>query len=139
MQSQLSTEHAVEPSTVHAQSAQDPHQPEIEQTLEHLVQLVHRPSVTPNDAGCQQYLVRYLTQLGMRCDSFESQGVANLIAKIGQGDTRIAFSGHTDVVAAPNPELWQSDPFTIGIAASCDWLSIADLIRPTGGSWQLAL
>lgn len=88
---------------------------ELKQTLAHLVQLVHRPSVTPNDAGCQQYLSRVLNKLGMSVECFEIEGVSNLIAKIGQGDTRIAFAGHTDVVPAHNVEQWQADPFSLTI------------------------
>ncbi len=81
--------------------------------LEHLTQLIHRPSVTPNDAGCQQYLTRVFTSLGMTVETFEVEGVSNLIAKIGNGSTRIAFSGHTDVVPAYKPELWLADPFCL--------------------------
>lgn len=84
-------------------------------SLEHLRQLVHRPSITPNDAGCQQYLARIMKQWGCSVESFEKQGVSNLIAKIGTGPIRIAFSGHTDVVPAPYPENWTSDPFTLAI------------------------
>lgn len=83
------------------------------QTMEHLVQLVHRPSITPDDAGCQQYLSRIFNRLGMQCHSFEVEGVSNLVAKIGQGDTRIAFAGHTDVVPAPSPENWSAEPFAV--------------------------
>jgi len=83
------------------------------QTMEHLVQLIHRPSVTPDDAGCQQYLTRVLSRLGMTCSSFEVEGVSNLIAKIGTGKTRIAFAGHTDVVPAPYPENWSAEPFAV--------------------------
>lgn len=81
--------------------------------IEHLTQLVHRPSVTPSDAGCQQYLTRVFHNLGMTVDSFEINGVTNTIAKIGHGKTRIAFSGHTDVVPAYDPDNWYSDPFSI--------------------------
>ncbi|GAB3002283.1 succinyl-diaminopimelate desuccinylase [Psychrosphaera aestuarii] len=88
---------------------------ELQQALIHLTQLVHRPSVTPNDAGCQQYISRILQQLGFSIESFEKQGVSNLIAKIGNGPIRVAFSGHTDVVPAPYPENWSSDPFTLDI------------------------
>lgn len=91
------------------------HPIELEQTLTHLIQLVHRPSITPNDAGCQQYLSRLFHQWGMTVECFEIEGVSNLIAKIGQGSTRIAFAGHTDVVPAPYPENWDSDPFTLTI------------------------
>lgn len=79
----------------------------------HLTQLLHRPSITPNDAGCQQYLKRFFKNLGMTVDDFEVEGVSNLIAKIGNGSTRIAFSGHTDVAPALNLDLWQSEPFSL--------------------------
>lgn len=81
--------------------------------LEHLTQLVHRPSVTPNDAGCQQYLTRVFHNMGMTVDSFEVNGVTNTIARIGNGPTRIAFSGHTDVVPAHDQDSWYSDPFSL--------------------------
>lgn len=86
---------------------------DLDQTMEHLVQLIHRPSITPDDAGCQQYLTRVLQRLGMHCHAFEVEGVSNLVAKIGTGKTRIAFAGHTDVVPAPYPEQWSADPFTL--------------------------
>lgn len=102
--------------------------PELEQTMEHLIQLIHRPSITPNDAGCQQYMTRVLSRMGFDCETFEVEGVSNLIAKIGRGTTRIAFAGHTDVVPAPHPESWASNPFEL--TASGDKLigrGIADM------------
>ncbi len=84
-----------------------------ERVLEHLTQLIHRPSVTPNDAGCQQYLTRIFHRLGLTVENFEVEGVSNLIAKIGKGPTRVAFAGHTDVVPAYKPELWSADPFSL--------------------------
>jgi succinyl-diaminopimelate desuccinylase len=98
-----------------AHSANDikPKSKELVQIIEHLTQLVHRPSVTPNDAGCQQYLTRVFHKLGMVVDSFEINGVTNLIAKVGHGPIRVAFSGHTDVVPANNPEAWQFEPFSL--------------------------
>jgi len=84
-----------------------------DRVLEHLTQLIHRPSVTPNDAGCQQYLTRIFHSMGMAVESFEVEGVSNLIAKIGRGPVRIAFSGHTDVVPAYKPDQWLSDPFSL--------------------------
>jgi succinyl-diaminopimelate desuccinylase len=86
---------------------------DLDQTMEHLVQLIHRPSITPDDAGCQQYLSRIFNRMGMVCHSFEVEGVSNLVAKIGTGKTRIAFAGHTDVVPAPFPEQWSADPFAL--------------------------
>jgi succinyl-diaminopimelate desuccinylase len=81
----------------------------------HLTQLLHRPSTTPNDAGCQQYLKRILKNLGFSVEDFEVEGVSNLIAKIGTGSTRIAFSGHTDVVSALNLDLWKTEPFSLSM------------------------
>ncbi|NVK24044.1 MAG: succinyl-diaminopimelate desuccinylase [Gammaproteobacteria bacterium] len=81
--------------------------------MEHLRQLVHRPSVTPNDAGCQSYISRILNRLGFEIDMFEVNDVTNMIAKIGEGDIRIAFSGHTDVVPANNVQDWTVDPFAL--------------------------
>lgn len=79
----------------------------------HLTQLLHRPSTTPNDAGCQQYLKRILKGLGFSVDDFEVEGVSNLIAKIGAGSTRIAFCGHTDVAPTLNLDLWKTEPFSL--------------------------
>lgn len=95
------------------QTVMDQSKLDFEQTMEHLVQLIHRPSVTPDDAGCQQYLMRVFNRLGMNCHTFEVEGVSNLVAKIGDGATRIAFAGHTDVVPALYPENWSTEPFSL--------------------------
>lgn len=84
-----------------------------ERVMQHLTQLLHRPSVTPNDAGCQQYLSRIFHQLGFELEQFEHSGVSNLIAKIGSGDLRVAFSGHTDVVPAHHEQAWLAEPFSL--------------------------
>jgi len=98
---------------MHIQSVTETNQPELDTTIEHLIQLLHRPSITPDDAGCQQYLTRVLSRLGMTCSSFEKEGVSNLIAKIGKGEIRVAFAGHTDVVPALYPENWSAEPFAL--------------------------
>ena len=64
--------------------------------------LMARASITPVDAGCQTYLMYRLNKLGFSCEQHEVNGVKNLIAKWGKGDTHFAFSGHTDVVP-PGP------------------------------------
>ncbi len=76
----------------------------------HLEALLAKASVTPADAGCQDYLARILSRLGFAIERFECQGVSNLIAKRpGQG--RLAFSGHTDVV--PPGQGWCHEPFAL--------------------------
>lgn len=93
--------------------AQSNHTVSDSNVVEHLRQLVHRPSVTPSDAGCQQYLNRVLSKLGFDIDMFEVNGVSNFIAKKGSGPIRIAFAGHTDVVPALKPEQWRYEPFVL--------------------------
>lgn len=74
--------------------------------------LMARPSITPTDAGCQSYLVYRLEKMGFTCEIHNIEGVSNLVAHWGEGNTHVAFSGHTDVVPPGPIEKWHSDPFT---------------------------
>ncbi|MCY7297041.1 succinyl-diaminopimelate desuccinylase [Alteromonas sp. a30] len=74
-------------------------------------ELMFRPSVTPLDAGCQEWLANKLKSLGFTCHHFEVNGVKNLVAEIGQGERTVAFAGHTDVVPAGPLGKWKTDPF----------------------------
>jgi succinyl-diaminopimelate desuccinylase len=73
--------------------------------------LVARPSLTPDDAGCQALLAERLRPLGFRCETLVVNDVTNLWAR--RGDTRplVCFAGHTDVVPTGPREGWTSDPF----------------------------
>lgn len=75
------------------------------------LELMSRASITPNDAGCQNWLMERLRALGFTCHQFEANGVKNLIAELGSGEDVIAFAGHTDVVPAGPLEKWRSHPF----------------------------
>jgi succinyl-diaminopimelate desuccinylase len=89
-------------------------------TLELAEQLISCPSVTPNDAGCQQILGERLARLGFRLETIESGPadfrVTNLWAvragTAGAQGRTIAFAGHTDVVPTGPLEQWSSHPFT---------------------------
>jgi succinyl-diaminopimelate desuccinylase len=87
-------------------------------TLQLAEQLISRPSVTPDDAGCQQILGERLEGLGFRLETIESGPadfrVTNLWAvRAGRGPTRtIAFAGHTDVVPTGPLDQWTTHPFT---------------------------
>ncbi|CAM3753161.1 succinyl-diaminopimelate desuccinylase [Castellaniella denitrificans] len=73
--------------------------------------LVARPSVTPDDAGCQDLIAERLRPLGFACESLPSGPVSNLWARRGAGAPLLVFAGHTDVVP-PGPEAgWPSPPF----------------------------
>jgi succinyl-diaminopimelate desuccinylase len=73
--------------------------------------LVARPSVTPEDAGCQALLSARLARAGFRCQQFDFGAVKNLWATHGEGGDVLCFLGHTDVVPPGPREAWQSDPF----------------------------
>jgi succinyl-diaminopimelate desuccinylase len=74
-------------------------------------QLIAKPSLTPNDAGCQELISGFLSNLGFTCTQHTINGVSNLIAQIGNGPVHFAFSGHTDVVAPGPIEKWTYPPF----------------------------
>ncbi|KIQ31393.1 succinyl-diaminopimelate desuccinylase [Variovorax paradoxus] len=89
-------------------------------TLQLAEQLISRPSVTPDDAGCQQILGERLAQLGFALETIESGPVdfrvTNLWAVRRPADTAgsktLVFAGHTDVVPTGPVEQWTSHPFT---------------------------
>jgi len=73
--------------------------------------LMERPSVTPEDAGCQELLGQRLRQLGFHLESMPAGEVDNLWATHGEGAPYLVLAGHTDVVP-PGPEQdWDSPPF----------------------------
>jgi len=88
-------------------------------TLHLTEQLISRPSVTPDDAGCQALLRERLEAQGFVCETLvsgpENFRVTNLWAK-RPGATpeapTLVFAGHTDVVPTGPLEQWKSDPFT---------------------------
>jgi succinyl-diaminopimelate desuccinylase len=73
--------------------------------------LVRRPSLTPDDAGCQTLLAARLTASGFRCESLRYGEVDNLWATHGQGGPVLVLLGHTDVVPSGPREAWASNPF----------------------------
>ena len=80
-------------------------------TLELAKQLIRCPSVTPDDAGCQQLLSERLAAVGFDCQSLRYGEVDNLWARHGTDFPLIVFAGHTDVVPTGPVEDWQDDPF----------------------------
>ncbi|MFT0531427.1 succinyl-diaminopimelate desuccinylase [Castellaniella hirudinis] len=73
--------------------------------------LIARPSVTPDDAGCQALIAARLQPLGFACESLPSGGVSNLWARRGVQGPLLVFAGHTDVVPPGPPADWPSPPF----------------------------
>jgi succinyl-diaminopimelate desuccinylase len=86
-------------------------------TLQLAEQLISRPSVTPEDAGCLELLAARLAPLGFACERMDSGPadfrVSNLWARRpAAGGKTLVFAGHTDVVPTGPLEQWNSDPFS---------------------------
>jgi succinyl-diaminopimelate desuccinylase len=80
-------------------------------TLELACALIQRPSVTPDDQGCQQLLATRLEPLGFHIEHLRFGDVDNLWARHGSSGPLFVFAGHTDVVPPGPLEEWTSDPF----------------------------
>jgi len=84
-------------------------------TLDLARALIERPSLTPDDAGCQQLLAARLAPLGFEAEWLPFGKVSNVIFTHGAGagpDTpSLWFLGHTDVVPPGPLEDWSSPPF----------------------------
>lgn len=76
------------------------------------MELIERPSITPEDAGCQQLMAERLAPYGFTIESMFFEDTLNLWARKGSGQPLFCFAGHTDVVP-PGPESqWHTAPFT---------------------------
>ena len=80
-------------------------------TLKLLTALISRPSITPDDAGCQQLWIERLSAIGFECETMVFDDVTNLWARRGKSSPLLAFIGHTDVVPTGPLDEWLSDPF----------------------------
>ncbi|WP_186475000.1 succinyl-diaminopimelate desuccinylase [Psychrobacter sp. KCTC 72983] len=99
-------------------------------TLDLSIALLERPSVTPDDDGCQDILSERLEQAGFDCEFMyygdrqakgEHAEVKNLWARRGTTDPVICFAGHTDVVPTGDEKNWTYPPFTPTIADGYLW------------------
>ncbi len=80
--------------------------------LELTKELIACPSITPNDAGCQQIIAARLSKIGFKVEPLRFGQVDNLWARLGNESPLLVFAGHTDVVPPGPKEQWHSDPFT---------------------------
>lgn len=80
-------------------------------TLDLARALIRRPSVTPEDAGCQALIAERLAARGFRAETLSFGEVSNLWLRRGETGPVLVFLGHTDVVP-PGPEAsWRHPPF----------------------------
>ena len=73
--------------------------------------LIARPSVTPDDAGCQSLIAGRLENAGFEIEHSPFGAVRNLWASHGSGSPVLVFLGHTDVVPTGPAAAWTSPPF----------------------------
>lgn len=74
-------------------------------------ELIARPSVTPDDAGCLDLIAARLRPLGFVLERIDTGGVCNLWARRGNTAPVLCFAGHTDVVPPGPADKWTSPPF----------------------------
>jgi succinyl-diaminopimelate desuccinylase len=80
-------------------------------TFDLACELIRRPSVTPDDGGCQQLMADRLRALGFRIEPMRFGEVDNLWARRGDAYPLFCFAGHTDVVPPGPASSWASPPF----------------------------
>lgn len=73
--------------------------------------LISRPSVTPEDAGCQKMMADFLAPLGFDIEPMVFHDTTNLWARKGTTAPVFCFAGHTDVVPPGPLDKWNHPPF----------------------------
>lgn len=89
-------------------------------TLSLARELMQRPSVTPDDAGCQSIVAERLSASGFDVEELPYGEVSNIWARRGREAPLVVFAGHTDVVPTGPLNAWRFDPFSATIDG--DWL-----------------
>ena len=80
-------------------------------TLELACELIRRPSVTPDDEGCQELMMTRLANAGFAIERMRIEEVENFWARHGTDGPVLCFAGHTDVVPTGPLQGWQHQPF----------------------------
>lgn len=78
-----------------------------------LAQLIRFPSISPKDAGCQEFMIQFLEEVGFSCQRMNNDPVANFFATYGTSGPLLVFAGHTDVVPVGEMEQWHTQPFEL--------------------------
>ena len=81
-------------------------------TTELAIELISRPSLTPDDFGCQELVARRLQAIGFEIDRLPFGEVENLWATHGDQEPLFVFAGHTDVVPTGPEDKWLFPPFS---------------------------
>lgn len=74
--------------------------------------LISKPSITPDDAGCQELMADILSAQGFNIESMVFHDTTNMWARKGTSGPLFCFAGHTDVVPTGPEENWTHHPFS---------------------------
>lgn len=80
-------------------------------TLELAFELIRRPSVTPDDEGCQALMMERLAAAGFSNEALRFGEVDNFWSRRGSEGPLVCFAGHTDVVPTGPEKNWHNPPF----------------------------
>jgi len=72
--------------------------------------LISIPSISPQDLGCQDIIIKRLCAIGFKIKIINCDNTKNFWAYRGTGKT-LTFAGHTDVVSAGEEQDWHTPPF----------------------------
>ena len=81
-----------------------------DQTARILSELVRTPSLSGREGEVIRLLEGMLAQAGF--EEIRTDGLGNLIARIGSGDKILAFDAHIDTVDTGDTAQWEQDPFS---------------------------
>jgi len=83
----------------------------VNKVLDLACDLIARPSITPDDAGCQRLIADRLQESGFAVEWLYCEDVSNVLVTHGERSPSLWFLGHTDVVPPGPLEDWASPPF----------------------------
>lgn len=85
-------------------------------SIDLLIDLIQRESITPHDGACQSLIAKRLECLGFSIEHIDCAEVNNLWARHGSASPLLVFAGHTDVVPVGDALDWTYPPFSAQIA-----------------------
>lgn len=80
-------------------------------TLDLLLTLIKKESLSPDDAGCQAIIAQHLIPLGFKAQQLDFADTQNIWLRRGTQKPLLTFLGHTDVVPPGPLAQWDSPPF----------------------------
>jgi putative selenium metabolism hydrolase len=79
------------------------------ESVRYLSEMISIPSFSTKEKGVIEYIRQEMESIGF--DEVRTDGLGNIIGRIGTGKRVIAFDAHIDTVYPGDMDLWGSDPF----------------------------